>query len=135
MHVLILILQVCIGSIRDAQAHLHSGHQDIRTEFSSITAVEATTAPSTTAQHSPYPLSLTRHSPASSAPCKNPARYDFIRHSAVLSWAQRRQLSPSAFTDHAHHTLEYIDKLQPLSQDHTRHWSGLVVSFGKKKTQ
>jgi hypothetical protein len=55
MLVLILILQVRIGlaSIRDTQAQLHTGHQDIRTYFSSTTAAELTTTTKFTANPTP----------------------------------------------------------------------------------
>jgi hypothetical protein len=92
---------------------LHTGHQNIRTYFSDTTAAKPTTKrnaqrhDSTEHLHSPYPLSSARHPPAILA-CKNTARYDFNRHTPVLSWAQQRQLSRSAFKHQAQHTHQQI---------------------------
>jgi hypothetical protein len=63
--------------------------------------------------YSPYPLSSAR--PVISA-CKNPAQYDFNRHTPIISWAQRPQVNLLAFKHQAYtHTPESIDKFQTLA--------------------
>jgi hypothetical protein len=74
-------------SIRDARVQLYAGHQDIYTYSLETIAAEPTTNTASTDTATTAPTTNTART------VSHLARYDFNRHSPVLPWAQRRQVS------------------------------------------